>query len=223
MTDTDIHAWFGLSYLNYLVLDDARTRHLPATWQLDMSRMLDELNRAFPGIKRDARYLALAGREQDFSDLSDADMAQHGVTTNIDFIHDGCECGDEPQQADDESDGEFSLRYRDWEDARWDHEHDDLEWEYRGELYSGDECAVFPDETVEQAEQARRIVVHRTLLQSMPTDWQMRFVSLADAADDLDVDSPSNYQIRVYRADGLEIDDPVPYYNRGRTHIEPKL
>lgn len=223
MTDIDIHTWFGLSYSNYLVLDEARTGSLPAHWQLDMAKMLDELDRAFPGIKRDARYLALGGREWDFSDLSDADMLRFGVTNNLDFIHDGCACGDEPQQGDDESDGEFAAEYRAWEDMRWDHERDDLEWEYRGELYQSGDYEVFPDETVEQAEKARRIIVHRTLLQSMPTGWQMRFVALADAVDDVDADTPESYQVRIYRADGLEIDDPVPFYNRGREHVEPQL
>lgn len=219
---TDIHTWFGLSYSNYLVLDEARTRHLPVSWHIGMTRMLAELHYAFPGIKGDARYLALAGAERDFSDLTDADMARFGVTTNIDFIHDDCECGDEPQQLDDEPDGTFSVRYQQWEDNRWDHEHDDLQWEYRGELYSGSDCQIFPEENVEQAGQAQRIVVHRTLLQSMPTDWQQRFVALADAMDQVDADTPATYQIRVYRPDGREIDDPVPYYNRGRTRIEPR-
>lgn len=217
---TDIHTWFGLSYSNYLVLDEARTRHLPTTWHIDMTRMLAELHYAFPGIKGDARYLALAGREWDFSDLSDADMLRFGVTTNLDFIHDDCDCGDEPGQHDDEPDNEFALRYREWEDNRLDHERDDLQWGYRGEQYRGGDCEVLPDESAEQAEQAHRIVVHRTLLQSMPTDWQQRFVTLMDAVD---ADAPDHYQVRVYRPDGREIHDPVPSYNRGRTHVEPKL
>jgi len=220
---TDIHTWFGLTYSNYLVLDEARTGNLPASWQLDMTRMLDQLDRAFPGIKGDARYLALGGREWDFSDLSDAEMTRFGVTNNLDFIHDGCSCGDEPQQDEDETDNGFATRYREWEDARWDHERDELSWEYRGEEYQSGDYEVFPDETVEQAEKTHRIIVHRTLLQSMPTDWQMRFVALVDAAYDVDAETPDNYQVRIYRADGLEIDDPVPFYNRGRERLEPQL
>ena len=221
---TDIHTWFSLSYSNYLVLDDATTRHLPAEWHLEMAGMLDELDRAFPRVHRAHRQLALAGREWEFGDLDITDLTQSGITTNLKFLHEGCECGEEPQQGDDESDAEFCARHRAWQDRRWDHELYDQTWEYRGEEYYRRDRAVFPDETVQQAEQAKRIIVHRTLLQSMPDDWQQRFVRLLQASDEVaDPAAPEGYQIRSYDADGREIDDPVPHYSRGRTYIEPTL
>lgn len=111
------------------------------------------------------------------------------------------------------------TRYQAWEDARADHEDDNLSWEYRDEEYTHDEELVLPEETVEQARAAQRIVLPRTLLQSMPVEWQEQFVEIAYGLPDDDDD----YQIRVLRADGTEIVDPVPHYNRGRTHMEPNL
>lgn len=94
----------------------------------------------------------------------------------------------------------------------------DEPYSYRGESYEGDEWMVFPLETLAQARAGGRIVLNRTLLQSMPADWQERFVQLF-----AQMHNEREYAVRCYDADGREIDDPIPHYSRGRTYLEPKL
>lgn len=197
---TDIHTYFGLSYSSYLIVDADRIAETRPDALKPLLNMIKQLWDAYPQYEPQAR-IALAGPTVVLSDLSDAERTEHGVTTNLEFVHEDCECGDD-------------------EDARWEHEREDARWEYRGEEYECDEEAVLPTETVEDAERATRYILPRTLLQSMPLDWQERFVAAAGAAGDDDRD----FQVRVLRrSDGLEIDDPVPHYQRGRTYIAPKL
>lgn len=94
---------------------------------------------------------------------------------------------------------------------------------YRNQSYEGPEWLTFADETPEVARNHSRIVVPRALLQSMPREWQIRFVELLDIYDDVDVESSGSYQVRAFNAAGQEIDDPVPHYNRGRTQLVPNL
>lgn len=99
----------------------------------------------------------------------------------------------------------------------------DQPYHYRGESYGGPEWMYFATEDEASAEKAGRIVVNRTLLQSMPHDWQLELVRLLDKHDEIGVTTPEYHQVRAYNAAGLEIDDPVPHYKRGRTHIAPSL
>lgn len=69
---------------------------------------------------------------------------------------------------------------------------------------------------------ASYLVVNRSLLQSMPDDWQNRFVALMDELWDYfpDIREP-RYTVHARAADGRFIRDPIPHYNRGRTLITP--
>ncbi|MFF3959157.1 hypothetical protein ACFYY1_39085 [Streptomyces sp. NPDC001890] len=112
---------------------------------------------------------------------------------------------------------------------------------------------------------ANYLVIPRTLLQSMPDEWQTPFVALLNeldeafqhvpqaeayevtpgkwrAVDDMTTDEMHSLNTRTDTlADGtpypkrddwydqdpdeqhfLEDEDPVPHYNRGRTHVEPR-
>lgn len=64
------------------------------------------------------------------------------------------------------------------------------------------------------------LAVNRSLLQSMPLDWQYRFVDLLDElwAQFPDIDEPI-YTVHARDAAGRFIKDPIPHYNRGRTFI----
>ena len=76
---------------------------------------------------------------------------------------------------------------------------------------------------------ANYLVLPRTLLQSMPDEWQDRFVSCLKELQRATADIPqaSDYWVRA-RKDNKFIADPVPHYNnRGRTRLaldgrEPK-
>lgn len=71
---------------------------------------------------------------------------------------------------------------------------------------------------------ANYLCLPRTLLQSMPDEWQNRFVGCLDELDaayrhlNLDV----NYTVSVRDGKGRFTTDPVPHYNRGRARVEPR-
>lgn len=64
------------------------------------------------------------------------------------------------------------------------------------------------------------LVLPRTMLQSMPTEWQRRFVACLEELDAAagDILGPDGYWVRAQR-DGKFIADPVPQYNRGRARV----
>jgi hypothetical protein len=219
---TDIHKLFGLTYASHLVLDPASVRRdLDHDQSEQLSGLVAELDQAYAHIPRAHRTLALAGKECTYGDLDAADMELLGVShPGPDQLHEGCEHGPEPVQAADETTAAFAGRMRQWwagEGAECNAE--ELFTDWRGQSHAEWELVALPTETLEQATHAGRLVLERTLLQSMPGDWQARFVALVDKVID-DVDS---YDIRHYDAAGDRITDPVPGYNRGRTHIAPRL
>ncbi len=71
---------------------------------------------------------------------------------------------------------------------------------------------------------ANYLVLHRTILQSMPDEWQRRFVEVMDELDDAvwrsGIDVADRYQVTVRDEAGRFRADPVPHYNRGRTHLD---
>lgn len=71
---------------------------------------------------------------------------------------------------------------------------------------------------------ANYLVLHRTLLQSMPDEWQERFCALLEELGEAfyHVDKPDIFQVQAKDIRGRFVKDPVPHYNRGRTYIEPK-
>lgn len=69
---------------------------------------------------------------------------------------------------------------------------------------------------------ANYLVLHRSLLQSMPLSWQHRFTALMDELDAafLHVETPRYFTVNARDpSTGRFIKDPVPHYNRGRTRI----
>lgn len=223
----DIHTWFGLSYSNCLVLDDAVTQNLPYTWHFDMYRMLDELNRAFPHVDRAAEYVPVAGEESYYNELSAEDMARLNIDSNEDTLHEDCDHDPEPTFRHGEEDVEFfHQRYRQWMEATGGCDVEVFYYDDRDDQHSGHDRLIVPTETVDEARSAKRLVVHRTLLQSMPEAWQARFVELLSAAGAVarsTPDVPDAYDIRTFDSAGRPCHDPVPHYNRGRTCIDPYL
>ncbi len=45
--DSPIHAWFSLSYANYLVLPRSLMESMPYEWQVNMKRLLEEMDNSF--------------------------------------------------------------------------------------------------------------------------------------------------------------------------------
>ena len=70
---------------------------------------------------------------------------------------------------------------------------------------------------------ANYLVLPRSLLQSMPEDWQARFVAMLEELNDAysHLDWPS--YIVTARREGRFIRDPIPHYDRGRTYVEPRV
>lgn len=68
---------------------------------------------------------------------------------------------------------------------------------------------------------ANYLVLPRSVLQSMPGEWQERFVAclgeLHDAYAHLDW---PDYRVNAVK-DGKYVRDAIPHYNRGRTFVEP--
>jgi len=72
---------------------------------------------------------------------------------------------------------------------------------------------------------ANYLVLPRTLLQSMPEQWQHRFVGCLRELEQAfwHIDQPDSYMVRAKGPGGKFISDPVPHYNRGRTFVEPHI
>jgi hypothetical protein len=63
-------------------------------------------------------------------------------------------------------------------------------------------------------------VLHRSILQSMPEDWQERFVAMLEELAEAAWDIPqASYRVMAVDESGKFIQDPVPHYNRGRTKL----
>lgn len=64
------------------------------------------------------------------------------------------------------------------------------------------------------------LCVNRSLLQSMPDEWQQRFTKLMDEMTDYfpNIREP-RYTVYARDDQGRFISDPIPNYNRGRTLI----
>lgn len=71
---------------------------------------------------------------------------------------------------------------------------------------------------------ANYLVLHRTLLQSMPDTWQRAFVALLrqlERAFD-HVELPPKYRVQGVDDAGRFVRDVVPHYERGRARVEPR-
>lgn len=72
---------------------------------------------------------------------------------------------------------------------------------------------------------ANYLVLHRTLLQSMPEEWQYRFTAMIAELERAfaHIEHPQRYTVNVRGEGGRFARDPIPHYNRGRTFIAPRL
>ncbi len=69
---------------------------------------------------------------------------------------------------------------------------------------------------------ANYLVLARSVLQSMPMDWQHRFTAVMRELDEAtwDLDSPASYSLQARDENGKFMRDPIPHYNRGRTVVD---
>lgn len=67
-------------------------------------------------------------------------------------------------------------------------------------------------------------VLHRTLLQSMPEEWQERFVACLEELRGAFryLNGPDEFAVLIRDARGRFAKDPIPHYDRGRTYLEPR-
>ncbi|MCW6003927.1 hypothetical protein K1W54_04925 [Micromonospora sp. CPCC 205371] len=97
--DGPIHSFFGLSYSNYLVLHRTLMQSMPVEWQERAVALFRDLDAAFEHVEQAEAYEVTAATECEYSDLSDADMRQLGVT--------------QPDEPADEHDERWERRYYD--------------------------------------------------------------------------------------------------------------
>jgi hypothetical protein len=71
---------------------------------------------------------------------------------------------------------------------------------------------------------ANYLVVPRSVLQSMPDEWQTRFVTCLNEMHDAygHLDWPE-YRVNAVDSRGRFKRDAIPHYNRGRTRLEPDV
>lgn len=66
------------------------------------------------------------------------------------------------------------------------------------------------------------LVLSRSILQSMPIEWQDKFVALLDEArESFGHLTEPQYRVLAMKG-GRFIQDPIPNYDRGRTRLEPR-
>lgn len=72
---------------------------------------------------------------------------------------------------------------------------------------------------------ANYLVLPRSVLQSMPQEWQAKFCTLLSEMHEAfgHLDWPSRYAVSVRGKGGHYARDPIPHYNRGRTRLEPRV
>lgn len=68
------------------------------------------------------------------------------------------------------------------------------------------------------------LVLHRTVLQSMPVDWQRRFVRCLRELDHVviaaGIDTAETYTVHARTHGGKFAREPIPPYSRGRTRVD---
>lgn len=69
---------------------------------------------------------------------------------------------------------------------------------------------------------ANYLVVERTVLQSMPEEWQQRFVACLRELDKAtqDLERAPRFRVSAVDVNGRYVHDPVPHYDRGRARVE---
>lgn len=72
---------------------------------------------------------------------------------------------------------------------------------------------------------ANYLVLPRAVLQSMPDEWQERFVTCLDELDrhGFDWEPPPSYLVTARDVNGRFIRNTDPPYNRGRTRVPQRI
>lgn len=70
------------------------------------------------------------------------------------------------------------------------------------------------------------LVLYRSALQSMPQEWQERFVACLEELSESfgyieDEAGVESYMVKARGRGGRFLPDPYPHYNRGRTRLSP--
>lgn len=217
MIDTEpIHTYFGLSYGTHHVLDAKTMAAMPQSWHARFQEVCEIYRRAVATLPQmPDRYLAVAATVCEYGDLSAEDLHRLKITPSSDVVV------PDDEHRDDESDAEFERRERAWQQRR----DDQVFYDDHGDEHQSNERLYVPDPDDDLLDVAPfRLVWPRTILQSMPTDWQAAFVRLMKQADEVacDLDLPRAYQVRAQRrAPGgwVDITDPVEHYDRGRARL----
>lgn len=202
----DIQTWFNLTYASYLVIDrDKLTSTEPG---LEILAKVDEVHRAFAHLSL-PDYRVRLGGWWPVGELDDEDLAAAGYQVNT-------PSGEATPTAEDEQE-------MDREEATYTNGVDEMQ---------GWQEAFVPTPGGEQPRDSH-VVVNRTLLQSMPTEWQHALVYLLRAHSDVmearaDEPGPASCEIQAGEWAGESFTpfvngDPLPHYNRGRTRLEPRL
>lgn len=80
----DIHAYFSLSYANYLVLPRTFLQSMPDEWQARFVAMLGELDQAFAHVAQPEAYIVKAARSETVAALTAAERHRAGVIVSND-------------------------------------------------------------------------------------------------------------------------------------------
>jgi len=78
-TDGPVHAWFSLSYANFLVWHRAHMQSMPLEWQRRFKDLADDLDAAYPDGPH-VDYEVTTVRRSYVSELTAAEMRQLGIT-----------------------------------------------------------------------------------------------------------------------------------------------
>ena len=81
----DIHAFFGLTYSNYLVLPRTLLQSMPEGWQKRFVLMVEELDAAFDHIEQAQAYKVEAATVHELGELSPEQLRALGITEHDDM------------------------------------------------------------------------------------------------------------------------------------------
>jgi hypothetical protein len=76
----DVHTWFSLSYSNFLVLHRVELEHMPADWQHQFVRMLQEVEHAYEHLEHPDGYEVYPAEWVMVEDLSEAQAEAAQIT-----------------------------------------------------------------------------------------------------------------------------------------------
>lgn len=101
--DQCIGEYFGLAYVNYLVLPRTLLQSMPDDWQHQLTALLRQLDDAFDHVPKADRYIVRPAEEHEVGSLTPAQMAATGITSeegpcrkahDHDTDHGTCQPGD---------------------------------------------------------------------------------------------------------------------------------